>query len=367
MKYKINILLSEKHKFITMIPLQQKKHTHYLLKTNANELLIEPYLNIENEFIQMGREIASILLLKQNDEVEIEPFTDEIHALDTLHIKVKEFFDHKKIDSLSYINSLATMHFEIDLGDKYYKIDNTKILYSNCDLKRVYGHESDIKNLQKLIYGSLFCNDEYNDCNLQQNNVLIVNGHRKLKKKDIMHNVARLLNVNFYYMPEEISTFLSENLMIVYEFDESDIYTSINNVKKHGHKNVLFVFLVNDEEHKEKLMGYFDTNLSYDIQVPVAKRDGALIKELLVGIPHKINEKEMRALCQLLNKKNLFEIEDITTRVLSKANYERKCDMKMGGYFVIYKDFVDVMDKYWKVESKGKIAAFLNWCTSSFL
>lgn len=367
MKYKANILINENHKFITMIPLQPEKHTYYILKTKNNHLLVEPYLNIENENILLGRELASILEINQNDELEIEPFTGDILSLDTLHIKVNKFFDHNKLQKIPFINSLRTTSFEIDLDDKFYKVENTKIFFSNCELSKVYGHDDDIANITKLVYGSLFCDNELSECHLKQNNVFIVKGNKKLRISDIMHNVAYNLRANYYFMPKDVQATITENLMFVYEFDQSDIYASISNVKKYEHKNVLFVFIVNDDEHKEKLLAYFDTNLCYDVSVPVARKDGRLIKEMLSEIPHKITQKEMNNLYVLLNRRNLFELQDILTRVLSKANYEKRVDMKMDGYFVVYRDFIDILERFYTDENKGFVSGIALWLRRRFM
>lgn len=357
--------------YISTIPPDMHLSSYCLLKSTSNEIIIKPFLSLDASVVlRIGCVLKEIL---DTEEVycELLPYNEDVIMARTLYFyaesQVKEsFFTDLKYVGINY----ATKDFEILKIDKneqqYYAItDETRIYQTNVMPSKVYGFKSVEEAMQKELYAILFERNEFEKYKIPNSNVYVLKGDARIRKIDICNNISKKIKANHLQICFK-TTSKPDILQKIKDSVESTVISLVNCFDNDITKlcsvceyivqkslvieNIAFVFIIDEEEHFEKLKNYLESELMvWNVEMPLMDRSGRIFQQMLTSIPNKLSRKEIGKLGKMFTDLPLFDMEDIFKAVLSSAIYDNKHNKKRDEYHVTYKHFMEVVLKNKKV------------------
>lgn len=353
--------------FISTIPPNVHISRHCIVNTNNNEIIVKPFLSLDDSpVLRIGTALREILNTK-DEYCEINAYNDPIPEARDLYIFSNtqipiSFFKNLKFIGLSYRTDKFTVLCVDSNENRYYEVtENTQIHQTNVMPSQIYGYEKVQEIIQKEIYATLFERNEFEKHRLPCSNVYVMNGSHRTRKSDLCCKVANNIHANYLQISlknhskneiiDMISNAVDNTVFGLTDSFENDIaklcfmceFISKNNLNLH---KFAFVFILENNEHVDKLVNYFDCKLEiFQVMIPIMDKNCRIFSKIIGSIPNDLTKREIVKLGKMFVGLPLTEIEEIIKNVMSNAIYQNKHKLNEEGYVLTYSSFMEVVVK----------------------
>lgn len=370
--------------FISTIPPDIHRSRYCLLRSQSKEIIVEPFLSLDDSAVlRIGKTLLDILNTKDT-YCDLIPYSETLPVAKNLYVFTNYQVPVSLFLNLKHVGvNYDTSDFEIlsidDNSHKYYTINETTSIYqTNVMPRKLYGYKKTEDLVEKELFASLFKRDEFEKYRLPCSNVYVMKGGPSTRKEDLCTKAAKNLKANnvhicmkecdFEYINSIIKDGLENTLFVFKSSFEKDISTLcklcefISTNINGAFDKFAFMFLLEEDEHVEKLVNYFNHKLEvFTVTMPIMDKACKIFCKMLNAIPNRITKKESIKIGRMLVGLPIVETEEIFKAVLSDAIYENKHDRHGKGYSLTYKNFMDVLMKNEKVVEMNRGVLYKAW------